>query len=44
MHQIESDLYSRQVTVEKTTNFMNQLPVPQNKLAVETLKVMLEYK
>lgn len=38
VHQIESDLYSRQVTVEKTTNFMSQLPVPQNKSALETLK------
>ncbi|MEG0848189.1 MAG: PDDEXK nuclease domain-containing protein [Niameybacter sp.] len=38
VHQIEGGLYTRQVTVEKTSNFMQKLPVPQNRLAVETLK------
>lgn len=38
VHQIESGLYTRQVAVEKTSNFMQKLPMPQNKLAVETLK------
>lgn len=38
VHQIESGLYTRQVVVEKTNNFMQKLPMPQNKMAVETLK------
>ena len=38
VHQIESDLYSRQVLADKVNNFDTQLQSPQNTLAGETLK------
>lgn len=37
-HQIETDLYARQVTVSKTTNFSATLPPPQSDLAQHLLK------
>lgn len=38
LHQIETNLYIRQVIAEKTTNFERLLPLPQSELAMETLK------
>ncbi|WP_097028579.1 PDDEXK nuclease domain-containing protein [Clostridium peptidivorans] len=38
VHQIESNLFQRQNNEIKTTNFMEKLEAPNNKLAVETLK------
>lgn len=38
VHQIESDLYSRQITSEKTTNFKALLPPDQSDLVLQTLK------
>ena len=38
VHQIESNLFERQNNVTKTTNFMEKLEAPNNKLAVEALK------
>ena len=38
VHQIESDLYARQVSSNKITNFENKLDSPQNELAIQTLK------
>lgn len=38
MHQIESDLYTRQVLSNKVNNFENRLPSPQSELAVQTMK------
>lgn len=38
VHQIESNLFERQNNEMKTTNFMEKLEAPNNKLAVETLK------
>ncbi|WP_186429685.1 YhcG family protein [Clostridium sp. BSD9I1] len=38
VHQIESNLFQRQNSEIKTTNFMEKLEAPNNKLAVETLK------
>ena len=38
VHQIESDLYARQVRSNKITNFENKLDSPQNELAIQTLK------
>ena len=38
MHQIKSNLYKRQVTVEKTHNFDLTLPNPQSDLAADLLK------
>jgi len=38
LHQIESNLYARQKSVDKTSNFMEKLPSPINKLAIEALK------
>ena len=38
VHQIESNLYQRQVLAEKVSNFENRLPSPQSELAVQTLK------
>ena len=38
MHQIKSDLYKRQATIEKTHNFDITLPEPQSDLAAEILK------
>lgn len=37
-HQIESDLYTRQVLANKVSNFENRLPSPQSELAVQTMK------
>jgi len=38
VHQIETDLYERQVSAEKTTNFSIALPPPQSNLIHQTLK------
>lgn len=38
VHQIESDLYPRQVLANKVSNFENRLPSPQSELAVQTMK------
>lgn len=38
VYQIESKIYERQNNVEKTSNFIEKLPSPCNKLAVDTLK------
>lgn len=38
VHQIESDLYSRQVTADKVTNFVGRLSNSQSELAVQTMK------
>ena len=38
VHQIETDLYGRQVAAVKTTNFSVTLPSPQSDLAQKTLK------
>lgn len=38
IHQIESDLYSRQVLPNKVSNFENRLAEPQSELAVQTMK------
>ena len=38
VHQIESNLYQRQVLAEKVSNFENRLPSPQSDLAVQTMK------
>ena len=38
LHQIESNLYTRQKSVDKTSNLMEKLPSPINKLAIEALK------
>lgn len=38
VHQIESDLYGRQVLANKVTNFENRLPSPQSELATQTMK------
>ena len=38
LHQIESNLYARQKSADKTSNFMEKLPSPINKLAIEALK------
>lgn len=38
VHQIESDLYSRQIASEKTTNFQALLPPDQSDLVLQTLK------
>ena len=38
VHQIESDLYSRQVLADKVTNFDGRLSNPQSELAVQTIK------
>jgi len=37
-HQIESDLYTRQMLANKVSNFENRLPSPQSELAVQTMK------
>ena len=37
-HQIESDLYSRQVLAKKITNYETRLAPPQSELAVQTMK------
>ena len=38
VHQIESNLYGRQVTVDKISNFENRLPAPQSELATQMMK------
>jgi len=38
INQIESNLFERQNSVEKTANFMEKLDSPNNKLALDTLK------
>lgn len=38
LHQIESDLYSRQTLSKKVTNFESMLENPQRELAVQTMK------
>jgi predicted nuclease of restriction endonuclease-like (RecB) superfamily len=38
VHQIDTDLYGRQVAVEKVTNFPATLPPPQSDLVQQTLK------
>ena len=38
VHQIESNLYQRQVLAEKVSNFENRLPSTQSELAVQTMK------
>lgn len=38
IHQIESDLYGRQVLSDKVSNFENRLAEPQSELAVQTMK------
>lgn len=37
-HQIESDLYARQVLANKVSNFENRLTSPHSELAVQTMK------
>lgn len=37
-HQIETDLYKRQVLAHKTTSFFKALPAPQSELAEQTMK------
>lgn len=38
VHQIESDLYARQVEAKKTSNFENRLPALQSELATQMMK------
>ena len=38
VHQIETDLYARQVDAIKTTNFPETLPAPQSELVEQTIK------
>ena len=38
VHQIESNLYERQVIAEKISNFENRLPAVQSELAMQTMK------
>lgn len=38
VHQIESDLYTRQVIADKVSNFEWRLPSPQSEMAVQTMK------
>lgn len=38
VHQIETDLYQRQVLAEKMNNFAEKLPSPQSELAQQTMK------
>ena len=38
IHQIESNLYQRQVLTKKVTNFEHRLQSPQSELAVQTMK------
>ena len=40
VHQIESNLYQRQVLADKVTNFEHRLPSPQSELAVQTMKAL----
>lgn len=38
VHQIESNLYARQASAEKISNFENRLPAPQSELATQMMK------
>lgn len=38
VHQIESNLYARQVTADKISNFESRLPSSQSELAIQTMK------
>lgn len=38
VHQIESNLYARQATAGKISNFENKLPAPQSELATQMMK------
>lgn len=38
VHQIESDLYTRQVLTPKVSNFERRLPAAQSELAIQTIK------
>lgn len=38
VHQIESNLYARQATADKISNFENRLPTPQSELATQMMK------
>lgn len=38
IHQIESELYERQVLADKVSNFERRLPSPQSELAIQTMK------
>ena len=38
IHQIESNMYQRQVLTDKVTNFENRLLSPQSELAIQTMK------
>ena len=38
VHQIESNLYARQATADKISNFENRLPSPQSELATQMMK------
>ncbi len=38
VHQIETQLYERQVLTNKITNFERRLPSPQSELAIQTMK------
>lgn len=38
VHQIETNLYERQVIANKISNFENRLPSPQSELAIQTMK------
>ena len=38
VHQIESNLYARQATADKISNFENRLPAPQSELATQMMK------
>ena len=38
VHQIESDLYQRQIAADKTTNYNRLLPEPQGELARQTIR------
>ena len=37
-HQINTDLYARQIEQKKIANFETKLPSPQSELALETMK------
>ncbi len=38
VHQLESNLYARQATADKISNFENRLPAPQSELATQMMK------
>lgn len=37
-HQIDTNLYARQIEKKKVSNFLSKLPSPQSELAIETMK------